>query len=158
MGKTLKRPTTKHPQTTGKLERTHASLKTNLKVASGEITRQWRKYLPLVVLNYNTTYHCSNGWEPSDVFHGRIPYNVLDDKLGNNLNKNFSRTTEFAEQLQQRTQILVDQTKKNILQSYLTCKEHYDGKAKAAPLQEKDCFFFFNRKRVAKAQNTISRL
>ena len=40
---TLKCATTKHPQTNGKLERTHASLKTNLKIASGEYRRQWHK-------------------------------------------------------------------------------------------------------------------
>ena len=93
------------------------------------------------MLNYNTTYHASIGCEPSKVFHGRIPYNVLDHNLGNNPNKNFLPTTEFAEELQQKTQILIDQTKKNIMQSYLKYKEYYDRKAKAAPLQEKDyCF------------------
>ena len=35
------------------------------------------------VLNYNTPYHASIGCEPSRVFHGRIPYNVLDIKMGN---------------------------------------------------------------------------
>ena len=141
LGITLKCATTKHPQTIGKLERTHASLKTNPKMASGEYRRQWHKYLPLAVLNYNTTYHASIGCEPSKVFHGRIPYNVLDHKLGNTPNKKFLPTTEFAEELQQRTQILIDQTKKNIMQSYLKYKEYYDRKAKAAPLQEKHyCF------------------
>ena len=136
LGITLKCATTKHPQTIGKLERTHASLKTNLKMASGEYRRQWHRYLPLAVLNYNTTYYSSTGCEPSNVFHGRIPYNVLDHNL--NRNKNFLPTTEFAEELQQRTQIFIDQTKKNIMQSYLKYKEYYDRKAKAAQLQEKD--------------------
>ena len=57
----VKCATTKHPQTIGKLERTHASLKTNLKMASGDYRRQWHKYLPLAVLNYNTTYHATLG-------------------------------------------------------------------------------------------------
>ena len=142
LGITLKCATTKHPQTIGKLERTHASLKTNLKMASGEYRRQWHKYLPLAVLNYNTTYHSSIGCEPSKVFHGRIPFNVLDHKLGNNPNKNFLPTTELVEKkVQQRTQILIDQIKKNIMQSYLKYKDYYDRKAKAAPLKEKDyCF------------------
>ena len=35
LGIQMKCATTKHPQTIGKLERTHASLKTNLKIASG---------------------------------------------------------------------------------------------------------------------------
>ena len=39
-GFTLKCATTKHPETIEKLERTHASLKTNLKLARGEYRRQ----------------------------------------------------------------------------------------------------------------------
>ena len=54
LGIQIKCATTKHPQTIGKLERTHASLKTNLKLASGDYRRQWHKYLPLAVLNSNT--------------------------------------------------------------------------------------------------------
>ena len=46
LGVTLKCATTKHPQTIGKLERTHASLKTNLKMASGEYRRQWHNNFP----------------------------------------------------------------------------------------------------------------
>ena len=40
VGITLKCATTKHPQTISKLERTQASLKANLKMASGEYRRQ----------------------------------------------------------------------------------------------------------------------
>ena len=151
LGITLKCATTKHPQTIGKLERTHASLKTNLKMASGEYRRQWHKYLPLAVRNYNTTYHSSIGCEPSKVFHGRIPFNVLDHKLGNNPNKNFMPTTDFAEEVQQRTQILIDQTKKNIMQSYLKYKDYYDRKAKAAPLKENDYCFILQPKAASQA-------
>ena len=110
LGITLKCATTKHPQTNCKLERTHASLKTILKMASGEYRRQWHKYLPLAVLKYNTTYHSSIGCEPSMVFHGGIPYNVLDQKQGNHSNKNFLPKTDLDEEIQQMTQILVDQT------------------------------------------------
>ena len=52
LGIQIKCATTKHPQTIGKLERTHAGPKTNLKMASGDYRRQWHKYLPLAVLNY----------------------------------------------------------------------------------------------------------
>ena len=137
----IKCATTKHPQTIGKLERTHASLKTNLKMASGDYRRQWHKYLPLAVLNYNTTYHATLGCEPSRIFHGRIPYNILDHKLGLNPNPKVLPTTDFADEFQRRTQILLDSTKKNIMQSYLKYKEYYDRKAKAAPLKQNDyCF------------------
>ena len=141
LGITLKCAMTKHPQTIGKLERTHASLKTNLKMACGEYRRQWHKYLPLAVLNHNTSYHASIGCEPTRVFHGRIPYNILDHKLGNNPNEKISPTTEFAEEIQNRTKTLIDKTKQNIMQSYIKYKEYYDRKAKAAPLKENEyCF------------------
>ena len=141
LGIQIKCATTKHPQTIGKLERTHASLKTNLKMASGDYRRQWHKYLPLAVLNYNTTYHATLGCEPSRIFHGRIPYNILDHKLGPNPNPKVLPTTDFADEFQRRTQILLDSTKKNIMQSYLKYKEYYDRKAKAATLKQNDyCF------------------
>ena len=141
LGITLKCATTKHPQTIGELERTHASLKTNLKMACGEFRRQWHRYLPLAVLNHNTSYHASIGCEPTRVFHGRIPYSILDHKLGNNPNEQINPTTEFAEEIRNRTKILIDKTKQNIMQSFIKYKEDYDRKAKAAPLKENDyCF------------------
>ena len=141
LGITLKCATTKHPQTIGKLERTHASLKTNLKKACGEYRRQWHKYLPLAVLNHNTSYHASIGCEPTRVFHGRISFNILDHKLGNNPNEQINPTTEFAEEIQNRTKILIDKTKQNFMQSYIKYKEYYDRKAKVAPIKENDyCF------------------
>ena len=112
LGIQIKCATTKHPQTIGKLESTHDRLKTNLKMASGDYRRQWHKYLPLVVLNYNTTYHATLGCEPSRMFHGRIPYNILDHKLGLNPNPKVLPTTDFADEFQRRTQILLDSTKK----------------------------------------------
>ena len=141
LGITLKCATTKHPQTIGKLDRTRASLKTNLKMACGEYRRQWPTYLPLAVLNHDTSYHASIGCEPTRVLHGRIPYKVLDHKLGINPNEQINPTTEFADEIQNRTKILIDKTKQNIMQSYIKYKEYYDHKAKAAPLKENEyCF------------------
>ena len=60
-------------------------------------------------------------------------------------------TTEFAEEVQQRTQTLIDQTKMNIMQSYLKYKDYYDRKAKAAPLKEKDFCFVLQPKADSQA-------
>ena len=81
LGITLKHATTKHAQTIGLLERSHASIKKALKIETGERRSLWLKYGNITVLNYNTSYHTSIGCEPSRVFHGRIPYNILDIKL-----------------------------------------------------------------------------
>ena len=115
----LKHATTKHAQTIGLLERTHASVKAHLKAATGEFRNNWHKFLPLAVLNHNTTYHATLGCEPTRVFHGRIPHNILDFKLGYNPNPRFQPQTEVAEEVQRRIALLHDQTKKNIMQSYL---------------------------------------
>ena len=136
----------KHAQTIGLLERTHASVKTHLKAATGEFRNNWHKYLPLAVLNHNTTYHASLGCEPSRVFHGRIPHNILDYKLGYNSNPRYQPQTGIAEEIQKRMRTLLDQTKKNIMQSYLKYKAYYDRKAKAAPLETTDYCYILNPK------------
>ena len=83
LGITLKHATTKQAQTIGLLERSHASIKQALKIETGERRSLWHKYVSIAVLNYNTSYHASIGCEPSRVFHGRIPYIILDLKMGN---------------------------------------------------------------------------
>ena len=80
LGITLKHATTKHAQTIGLLERSHASIKQSLKIETGERRSLWHEYISIAVLNYNTSYHSSIGCEPSRFFHGRIPYNILDLK------------------------------------------------------------------------------
>ena len=65
LGITLKHATTKHAQTIGLLERSHASIKQALKIETGERRSMWLKYINIAVLNYNTSYHTSIGCEPS---------------------------------------------------------------------------------------------
>ena len=81
LGITLKQATTKHAQTVGLLERSHASIKQSLKIETGERRSLWHKYVSIAVLNYNTSYHASIGCEPSRVFHGRSPYSIFDLKM-----------------------------------------------------------------------------
>ena len=146
LGKYLKHATTKHAQTIGVLEWAHATIKTSSKMASGEYKKQWHKYLPNAILNYNTTYHFSIDCEPSRVFHGRVPRNILDHKLGLSFNPNITPTTDFAEELLRRTEILYDKTKRNVMQSYIKYKKYYDKKAKASTLKEKDYCFILQTK------------
>ena len=55
LGIELKHATMKPAQTIGLLERTNATVKTHLKAATGKFRNNWHKYLPLAVLNHNTT-------------------------------------------------------------------------------------------------------
>ena len=79
---TLKHATTEHAQTIGLLERSQASIKQTLKIEKGERRSLWHKYVSIPVLIYNTSYRASIGREPSRVFHGRIPYKILDFEMG----------------------------------------------------------------------------
>ena len=65
----LKQATLEHAQTIGLLERTHASVKAHLKAATAVFRNNWHNFLPLAVLNHNTTYHATLGCEPTRVFH-----------------------------------------------------------------------------------------
>ena len=146
LGINLKHATTKHAQTPGVLERAHATIKTSLKMALGEYRKQGHKYLPIAILNYNTPYLSNIDCEPSRVFHGRVPHNILDHKLGLRFNPNAAPTTHFAEELPRRTKILYDKTMKNVMQSYIKYKRYYYKKAKASPLKEKDYCFILQSK------------
>ena len=82
LGITLRHATTKHAQTIGLLERSHPSIKQALKIELGEWRPLWHKYVSIVVLKYNTSYHASIGCQPSREFHGHISYNIPDLKVG----------------------------------------------------------------------------
>ena len=127
-------------------------MKTQLKAATGEFRNNWHKYLPLAVLNHNTTYHASLGCEPSRVFHGRIPHNILDYKLGYNPNPRYQSQTYVAEETQKRMRILLDQTKKNIMQSYLKYKAYYDKTAKQLRSKRRTIVIFSTQKLIRKRE------
>ena len=142
----LNHASTKHAQTIGILERTHASIKTALKISTGERRSMWHKYVQIAVMKYNTTYHETLGCEPSTVFHGRIPYNVLDLKLGIKPKWKTTPNSDLAEQLQKQIDEVRATAKDNIMLSYLKYKKYYDRKASAAPLKINDYCYILNPK------------
>ena len=117
LGITLKHATTKHAQTIGLLERSYASIKQSLKIETGERRSLWHKYISIAVLNYSTSYHSSIGSEPSRVFHGRIPYKILDIKMGIRPQKIPSPDSEIAEDVFEQTEIILQDVRRNTLQA-----------------------------------------
>ena len=136
---------TKHAQTVGILERTQVSIKTALKISTGERRSMWHKYVQIAVMNYHTTYHETLGCEPSTVFHGRIPYNVLDLKLGIKPKWRTMPNSEIAEELQKQIDEVRATAKDNML-FYLKYKNYYDRKASAARLKISDYCYILNLK------------
>ena len=146
LGIILKQAAPKQAEIIVVLEGARATIKTSLKMASGKNRKQWHKYLPFAILNYYTTYHSSIDFEPSRVFHGRVPHNILDHKLGLRFNRITTPTTDFAEQLLCRTKTLYDKTRKNVMKSYIKNKRYYDKKAKGSPIKEKEFCFILQPK------------
>ena len=146
LGITLKHSTTKHAQTIGLLERSHSSIKQALKIETGERRSLWPKYINIAVLNYNTSYHTSFGCEPSRIFHGRIPYNVLDLKLGIRPQQQPIPTSQFAQEVIEQTETIHQDVRKNTMQAYIKYKAYYDKKPKASKLIEADHVYILQPK------------
>ena len=138
--------TTKHAQTIGILERTHASIETALKISTAKRRSMWHKHVQIAAMNYNTTYHETIGCEPSTVFHGRIPYNVLDLKLGIKRKWKATPNSDIVEQLQKQIEEVRATAKENIMLSYLKYKKNYDRKTCAAALKINDYCYILKLK------------
>ena len=146
LGITLKHATTKHAQTIGLLERSHASIKQSLKIETGERRSLWHKYVSITVLNYNTCYHSSIGCEPSKVFHGRIPYNIPDLKLGIRPQKIPSPDSEIAQDVLEQTEMIFHDVRRNAMQAYIKYKAYYDKKSNASKLKQSDYVYILQPK------------
>ena len=146
LGITLKHATTKLSQTIGLLERSHASIKQSLKIETGERRSLWHKYVSIAVLNYNTSYHASIGCEPSRVFHGSIPYNILDLKMGIRPQKVLSPDSQIAQDVLEQTEIILQDVRNNAMQVYIKYKAYCDKKANASKLKQADYVFILQPK------------
>ena len=136
LGITLKLATTKHAQTTGLLERSQASIKEVLRIETGERRSLWHNYVSIAVLNYNTSYHILFGYEPSRVFHGRIPYKIVDLKLWIRLQQQPILTSQLSLDALDQTEMIHQDFRKIAMQAYIKYKASYDKNANASKLKE----------------------
>ena len=80
LGIELKHATMKHAQTIGLLERTHASVKTHLKAATGEFRNNWHKYLPWqsLITTQHTTHHSVVNLHESSMVEFHTIYSIIN--------------------------------------------------------------------------------
>ena len=143
---TLKHATTKHTQTIGLLERSHASTKQSLKIATGERRSLWHKYISIALVKYNTSYHSSIGCEPSRVFHGRIPQYIRDLKMGIRPQKVPSPDSEFAQDVLEQTEMIFQDVRGNAMQAYIKYKAYYEKKTNDSNLTQSDYVYILQPK------------
>ena len=138
LGVTIQHATKKHAETIGMLERTHASLMKTLKIETAERRCMRHKYVNLAVSNNNTSYLTSIGCEPSRVFDGRVPYNLLVLKRASirKRHPHQSHNSQIAGVVFNQTEIIFQAVHKNIMQAYNMYKAYYDKKANASKLIE----------------------
>ena len=151
LGITLKHATTKHAQTIGLLERSHASIKQALKIETGERRSLWHKNVNIAFSNFNTSYHTSIGCEPSRVFHSRIPYNLLDLKLGIRPQQQPIPTSQTAQEGLEQKEMIHHDVRKNTMQAYIKYKAYYDKKPTLQNLKKQITYISCSRKRIIKA-------
>ena len=117
-----------------------------MKIRTGERRSLWHKYVSIAVLNYNTSYHASIGCEPSRVFHGRIPYNILDLKIGIRPQVIPPPNSQIAQDMLEQTETIFQDVRKNTMQAYIKYKAYYDKKANASKLKKADYVFILQPK------------
>ena len=96
-------------------------------------------------MNYNT-YHTSIGCEPSRVFHGRVPYNVLDLEMGIRPQKLPKPNSQIAEDVLKQTEMIFRDVRKNTMQAFIKYKAYYDKKANASKLKEQQYVYVLQPK------------
>ena len=135
LGITLKHATTKQAQMNWVPECSETSIKQALETETGQRRSLRYNYVIIAVLNYNTFYHASIGCEPSRVFHGRIPYRVLDTKFGIHPQQAPIPSSQIAQDVLDQTEMIYQDARKNAMQAYMKYKTFYDKKASISSQQ-----------------------
>ena len=92
---------------------------------------------------HNTTYHTSLKCSPTEIFHGRTPYNALDLKYSYPERRVDTKFEDVNQILNRMNEIYRNNTD-NIVTPYHKYKAYYDRKAKAQPLQVNDVVFLLD--------------
>ena len=84
------------------IERSHKRLKEILKINVAEHAQRWDQYVKFAVMAHNTTYHTSIRCTPSEIFHGRVPYNSLDLKYKTPTEPKVKANKNITDQMKQK--------------------------------------------------------
>ena len=86
--------------------------------------------MKFAVMAHNTTYHTSIRCTPSEIFHGRVPYNSLALKFKKPAEPQIKSNKNITDQMKEKYQTVAD----NNAEAFHKYKAYYDRKAQAQPL------------------------
>ena len=136
---------TKHAQTKGRTERTHASLKTSLKSSTGERRSMLHKYVQIAVMNYNTSYHETLGCETT-TRQNPVQQSGHQARTQPRMEERHQRRPNERTTTTNSRNTSSCQRQPNAILKYFKYKRYYDKKALATPLKFKDYCFVLNPK------------
>ena len=125
-------------------------------MASGAFRKQKSKLLPLAILNYKTSNHTNLWCKTSKFFNSIDPYNNLDHILGLKFDPNLSVTTNFADELLRRKQILLGKTKQKRHAVIYKMEKFYATKQELRHSKRKTTVTISHRIWITKAQKIFS--
>ena len=135
--------TIKHAQTIGMVERTHAKLKKILEISVNADRPQWDRYVDIAIMAHNTTYHDTLRRSPTEIFHGRTPYNSLDLQFLN-ANKPAETKCKDVNEILDKMNFIFRDNLDNIISACHKYKMYYDRKARAQPLKVNEFVFLLD--------------
>ena len=127
------------------VERSHAKLEKILKIHVNVDRPQWDRYVDIAIMAHNTTYHTSLKCSPTEIFHGRTPYNALDLKYSYPEKRVDTKFGDVNQILNRMNKIYQNNTD-NIVAAYHKYKAYYDRKDKAQPLKVNDLVLLLDPK------------
>ena len=103
-----------------------------MKYETGERRSLWHNYFSIAVL------HTILAVSQAEVFHGPIPYNILESKLVIRQPQAPIPTSQTSQDVLDQTQMFYHDCRRNAMQAYIKHKAHYDKKANASKLKKAD--------------------
>ena len=134
----------KHPQTIGVVERSHAALKRVLKLNTDEKWTTWYRYVELATFIHNTSYLSSIGCTPTSLFQGREPIKPIDLRFRSLTLAQKELTSDYLVDLQDSSPEKFSHAKSRLLDAYHKYRTHFDRKAAAKPLVQKEYCLLLN--------------
>ena len=145
IGIEISHATIKHAQTIGMVERSHSKLKKIIKLHVIVDRPQWDRNVDIAIMAHNTTYHASRKCSPTEIVHGRTPYNALDLKNSNPERRVDTKFGDVNQILNRMNEIYRNNTD-SIVSAYHKYKAYYDRKVKAQPRKVNDLVFILDPK------------